>query len=50
MGLVGEEVDDGDVEAAALEGEGHAHERVVIEDPGAHDAVVATQGAGDVFG
>ena len=50
MGLVGEQVDDRDVEAATLEGEGHAGEHVVVEDAGAQHAVVAGQGAGDVLG
>ncbi len=48
--LVGEEVDHRHVEAAVLEGEGHAHQHLVIEDAGAEDAVIATERAGDVLG
>jgi hypothetical protein len=50
VGLIGEQVDHRDVEAAALEGDGHAEQDVVIEDAGADDAVIAPERAGDVLG
>ena len=50
MRRIGQQVDHRDVEAAALEGERHAHQHVVVEHAGTQDAVVAAERAGDVLG